>query len=132
MNTTYSPEAVRAQQEISTYFDSVNIPEECELLTEVVSPGDQVKAFRQRLKNEDPEYLKWSIITCWEGTDWQPKIYDADEAIYWLQIYGLLSAEQRVTSPENFMRLYADSERIKAAGLASSRLLSSTKGGVNV
>lgn len=122
MSQLYTDKLRQRQDLPEHYFDSVNMPdfpEECELLTEVVSPGDQAKTFRRRLPEEDKSHLQWAVITCWEGSDWQPKIYDAEEAIYWLQIYGILSAEQRVTSAETFMRLYADSERVKAAGLAS-------------
>jgi hypothetical protein len=121
MSTPYSAIEPYVQGSIEAGLGTVNFPEECELLTEVVSPGDQAKNFRRRLPDADPEKLKWAIITYWEGSGWHEKLFNADEAIYWLQIYGLLSAEQRVTSPENFMRLYADSERVKAAGLAVSR-----------
>lgn len=115
---TYTHELHRAQELPEHYFDTVNIPEECELLTEEVYPGDQAKIFRRRLPDADPEKLKWAIITLWEGSPWQEKIFEAPTAIYWLQITGHISAEQRVTSPDNFLRLWVQREREKAAGVA--------------
>jgi hypothetical protein len=120
---TYNAGMCPAQGQDAPYLDAVNILFDDALDAEYIgprtAPDEQAETFFNRLPEEDRAHLKWSVITCWEGTDWQPKIFTADEAIYWLQIYGILSAEQRVSSPENFMRLYADRERIKAAGLAS-------------
>lgn len=115
---TYTHELHRAQVPAQEYLDSDNFPEECELLTEVVSPRDEAKIFRRRLPDADPEQLKWAIITLWEGSPWQEKIFEAPTAIYWLQITGHISAEQRITSPDNFLRLWVQRERERAAGLA--------------
>jgi hypothetical protein len=122
MSQLYTGELRQVQEQ---YLDTANILYDEVLDAEYIgprtAPTGQTETFFNRLPEADPEQLKWAIITYWEGSDWHEKLFDAEEAIYWLQIYGLLSAEQRITSPENFMRLYADSERIKAAGLAVSR-----------
>lgn len=122
MSTPYSAIEPYVQGNIEAELSTVNILHDDVLDAEYIgprtAPDEQAETFFSRLPEEDSDHLKWSVITCWEGTDWQPKVFTADEAIYWLQIYGILSAEQRITSPDNFLRLWVQRERERAAGLA--------------
>lgn len=118
MQLPYSAIEPHVQGKNEADLDAVNIGTDDDLEAYVLAPGRDTKAFLNRLPEADPEQVKWAIITLWEGSPWQEKIFEAPTAIYWLQITGHISAEQRITSPDNFLRLWVQREREIARAMA--------------
>lgn len=64
--------------------------------------------------DEAPDHLKWAVITLW-----QYGRFPSNEAIYWLQIFQHISAEQLIGNSDEFMRAYVSAERSRAEGRAA-------------